>query len=118
MNLFDLTHVNSNFKMSHMALTKIGIIGDYNQDHPLHPATVKSLERAGHLLSRTIHTEWLPTDQPHDYSRFDGLFCSPGSPYKSLEGSLEGIRFARENRVPVRASSMPHLSLPEMLWDL
>lgn len=100
MRLFDLTHVDSIANMRDMAETKIGIIGDYNQEHPLHPATVKALARAGNLLAGNIQAEWLPTDQSHDYSRFDGLFCSPGSPYRSLEGSLEGIRFARENGIP------------------
>jgi CTP synthase (UTP-ammonia lyase) len=86
--------------MDSMAKTTIGIIGDYNPHHRLHSATVKALTIAGNLLATEIQTEWLATDQQHDFSRYDGLFCSPGSPYKSLDGSLEGIRFAREKRVP------------------
>ncbi len=30
----------------------------------------------------------------------DAVWCAPGSPYRSLEGALEGIRFAREHGVP------------------
>src|SRR5262249_50063004 len=41
-----------------------------------------------------------PTNQLHDFARFDALFCSPGSPYKSLEGALQGIQYARQNNVP------------------
>lgn len=83
-----------------MAKTTIGIIGDYNPQHRLHSATVKALQTAGNLLATEIRIEWLSTDQKQDYSLYDGLFCSPGSPYKSLDGSLEGIRFAREQGVP------------------
>jgi CTP synthase (UTP-ammonia lyase) len=32
--------------------------------------------------------------------QFDGLWCSPGSPYNSMAGALEAIRFAREHDVP------------------
>jgi CTP synthase (UTP-ammonia lyase) len=31
---------------------------------------------------------------------FDGLWAAPGSPYRSLEGALAGVRFARERGVP------------------
>ena len=30
----------------------------------------------------------------------DAIWCAPGSPYRSLDGALEGIRFARERGVP------------------
>jgi CTP synthase (UTP-ammonia lyase) len=31
----------------------------------------------------------------------DALWCAPGSPYKSLDGALRGVRFAREEEVPL-----------------
>jgi len=31
---------------------------------------------------------------------FDGLWAAPGAPYRSLQGGLTGIRFARERGVP------------------
>ena len=46
-----------------------------------------------------IESVWLPTDQQHDFSQFQGLLCSPGSPYHSMDGALAGLRYARENRV-------------------
>jgi len=48
----------------------------------------------------SLEVTWLPTDQPHSFSDFQGLLCSPGSPYKSLEGALLGIQCAREKRIP------------------
>jgi CTP synthase (UTP-ammonia lyase) len=32
--------------------------------------------------------------------RFDALWCAPGSPYQSMDGALQGIRFAREEGWP------------------
>lgn len=31
---------------------------------------------------------------------FSGIWCSPGSPYSSMEGALGGIQFARERGYP------------------
>src|SRR5258708_4886089 len=83
-----------------MAATRIGIIGDFDAGNPTHVHTNLGIEDAAELLGKDIETMWLPTDESHEYARFDGLFCSPGSPYRSLEGALVGIRFARENDVP------------------
>ncbi len=79
---------------------KIGIIGDFNAKNVTHVATNDGIAHAGETLDRRIEAVWLPTDERHDYGEFAGLFCSPGSPYKSLEGALKGIRYARENQVP------------------
>src|SRR3954468_19108609 len=77
-----------------MATMRVGIIGDYNPEYGLHVATQDALRHAG------MEPEWLATEIDHDYSGYNGLFCSPGSPYKSLEGALRGIQYARENGVP------------------
>jgi CTP synthase (UTP-ammonia lyase) len=80
---------------------KIGIIGDFNPDNPTHTATNDGLQHAARALpDLTLTATWLPTDEPHSFSEFHGLLCSPGSPYKSLEGALEGIRHAREEGIP------------------
>ncbi len=52
-----------------------------------------------------MEVEWLPTpsldgDAEGKMDRFDAFLCAPGSPYKSTEGALNGIRFARENDRP------------------
>ena len=51
---------------------------------------------------RTAHT-WLATDGIrgiNDLVDFDGLWCVPASPYRSAEGALRAIRFARETGRP------------------
>ncbi len=80
--------------------TRIGIIGDFNPGNPTHIATNNGIQHAAEELGKPIEAIWLPTDSAAEYQRFQGLFCSPGSPYRSLDGALAGIRYARENRVP------------------
>src|SRR5690349_546588 len=80
--------------------TMIGIIGDFNAANRTHVFTNNGIEHAAEVLGRSIEPVWLRTDSQHDFSRFDAIFCSPGSPYKSLEGALRGIQYARENNVP------------------
>jgi CTP synthase (UTP-ammonia lyase) len=80
---------------------KIGIIGDYDPDNPTHVATNEGLEHAAEALQvHSLEVAWLPTDQSHQFGDYQGLLCSPGSPYKSLEGALLGIQCAREGEIP------------------
>ena len=79
---------------------RIGIIGDFNPLNATHIATDHGIQHAALVLGKPFDAVWLPTDRTHDFGAFQGLFCSPGSPYRSLEGALQGIRHARENNVP------------------
>jgi CTP synthase (UTP-ammonia lyase) len=80
---------------------EIGIIGDYDSSNPTHVATNEGIAHAAEFLpSHTVSAIWLPTDQRHRFDDFHGLICSPGSPYKSLEGALRGIQCARECTIP------------------
>ena len=80
----------------------VGIIGDYNPDLRFHAATNEALKHAAKALSLALDFEWLPTQSLEEQSeqknvdRFHALWCSPGSPYKSMDGALLGVRFARE----------------------
>ncbi|UOV05150.1 CTP synthase [Pseudoxanthomonas mexicana] len=81
----------------------IGLIGDYSQSVPAHRAAPLALQRAARALRIEIGFEWVPTEEVTSasrISRFDGLWCVPASPYRSMEGALLAIRYARENRVP------------------
>jgi CTP synthase (UTP-ammonia lyase) len=80
---------------------RIGIIGDFNATNPTHIATNDCIQHAaGSLGACAFEAVWLPTDQPHNFGDYQGLLCSPGSPYRSLEGALAGIRYAREHQIP------------------
>lgn len=81
----------------------IGLIGDYSQSVPAHQAIPLALQRAGSALHTEVGFEWVPTEEVTSasrISRFDGLWCVPASPYRSMDGALLAIRYARENLVP------------------
>ncbi|HTU49902.1 MAG TPA: hypothetical protein VMF56_04865 [Acidobacteriaceae bacterium] len=80
---------------------RIGIIGDFDDSFPPHLQTNEALCHTASALGISIDFNWLPTDELHDYSKFDALWCAPGSPYKSMQGALKGIRFAREHHLPL-----------------
>jgi CTP synthase (UTP-ammonia lyase) len=89
---------------------KIGIIGDFDPSSPFHKATNMAIFHAGKALALKVSSSWISTpdlsQKPADeiLSTFDALWCSPGSPYQSMGGALEGIRFARENSWPFFAT--------------
>jgi CTP synthase (UTP-ammonia lyase) len=84
-----------------MKTSRIGIIGDFNPDNLTHNFTNDAIQHAAKALGKPIEAVWLPTNQPAEYAGFQGLFGSPGSPYRSFDGALSGIRYARENKVPL-----------------
>jgi len=83
-----------------MTTPRIGIIGEFNPNNPTHLATNEALAHgfARHGIKPAI--EWLPTNQTFDLNQFDGFWCSPGSPYLSLDGALQMIHWARLERKP------------------
>jgi CTP synthase (UTP-ammonia lyase) len=81
----------------------IGLIGDYNASVPAHQAIPVALQRATELSNIAVEFEWVPTEEVVALSRiarFDGLWCVPASPYRSMAGALLAIRHAREAALP------------------
>jgi CTP synthase (UTP-ammonia lyase) len=85
---------------------RIGIFGDYDPASPTLPAIDKSIQHAAKKLDIAVDAIWLPTDSltVTDLERklqdFDGLWAAPASPYKSFDGMLRGIEFARRRNWP------------------
>lgn len=84
-----------------MKTLNIGIIGDYDQTFPPHVHTDSALAHAAAELELKVEATWLATDQTHQLKSFDGLWCAPGSPYRSLAGALRCVQFAREEGTPL-----------------
>jgi CTP synthase (UTP-ammonia lyase) len=85
---------------------RIGILGDFNPEFRSHHATPDSLQHAARKLKLQVDSEWIPTpsltaaDAEKILEGFDGLLAAPGSPYKSFDGMLRGIEFARRRDWP------------------
>jgi len=82
---------------------RIGLIGEFSHTVVAHQAIELALPLTARALGIRIEPEWIPTDQVRSTSHvagFDGLWCVPASPYRSMDGALLAIRYARENGVP------------------
>jgi CTP synthase (UTP-ammonia lyase) len=81
---------------------RIGILGDFNPAYHSHFATNAALYDAANRMKVPLQQRWIPTPSlagagfERILRRWDGLVASPGSPYDSFAGMLNGIRFARE----------------------
>lgn len=78
----------------------VGIVGDFQPQNITHRFTSDALAQ----LDLTF--EWIPTgDVPDDpatrLGRYAGLWIAPASPYRSMDGALAAIRYARERGVPL-----------------
>src|ERR1700685_4290286 len=85
---------------------RIGILGDFNPEFRSHHATNDAIQHAARKLKIEVESAWLATPslvQPGAdaiLDSYDGLWGSPGSPYKSFDGMLKGIEFARVHNRP------------------
>jgi CTP synthase (UTP-ammonia lyase) len=78
---------------------RVAVVGDFDPANRTHRFTSEALEHVG------LRFEWVPTDAPGDWDHmlpaYDGLWIAPASPYRSMDGALAAIRYARERGVPL-----------------
>jgi len=82
---------------------QIGLVGDYDESVPAHRAIPRALALAGQALGQALEAKWVGTDQISSLApleQFDGIWCVPASPYRSMDGALRAIRWAREYSRP------------------
>ena len=84
---------------------RVAIVGDYQPENVTHTATGKAIEYTARHLGLTARAEWIPTDTIADPSLtlapFQALWIAPGSPYRSLDGALAAIKYARLSGIPL-----------------
>jgi CTP synthase (UTP-ammonia lyase) len=82
-------------------VSRLAIIGDRDPANQTHLFTENALTQ----IARNVSVDWVPTVEletdDNRLSNYSGLLIAPGSPYRSMEGALRAIRFARENDVPL-----------------
>src|ERR1035438_9955256 len=86
---------------------RVGLLGEFNQQQKAHHAIPKALAAAS---EDGVETTWVSTDSVEKgatLAEFDGLWCVPGMPYKSADGVISAIRFARTSRLPFLRSELP-----------
>ena len=86
-------------------MTRVAVIGEHHPGHEPQDAIAPALEHAAAALGTSCEAVWIDTPDldhgaPEVLAGFDAVWCAPGSPYLSLDGALEGIRWARETGTP------------------
>ncbi len=86
-------------------IIRIGLVGDYSPKVKAHIAIPQAITLASANLDLSVETSWLAThlleqNTERVLSAYHALWCVPASPYESMEGALNAIRFARERKVP------------------
>jgi CTP synthase (UTP-ammonia lyase) len=84
---------------------RVALIGDYDSSVIAHQAIPEALALSAAATSCSVSCEWLATDEISEnpaqrLSSYQGIWCVPASPYRSMEGALRAIQFARENQRP------------------
>ena len=78
---------------------QIAVVGDFDPANRTHQFTNTALEHVG------LEFIWVPTDASGEWDErlaaYDGVWIAPASPYRSMDGALAAIRYARERGVPL-----------------
>lgn len=87
-----------------MGLLTIGLVGDHDPAVLAHQAIPRALALAAASLAAEVEPRWIGTDRVGEpavtLGPCAGIWCVPASPYRSTEGALAAIRYARERGVP------------------
>jgi CTP synthase (UTP-ammonia lyase) len=84
---------------------RIAIVGDFEAERLSHKATNEALRHGADALNVLCSTEWVATQMMEteagriELGKYNGVFCAPGE-YRSMNGALAAIRFARERSWP------------------
>jgi CTP synthase (UTP-ammonia lyase) len=85
---------------------RIGILGDLDPGSRGYNAINNALQHSAAKLTIKLEPQWIATpsllapDAKKLLESLDGIWAAPGSPYKSFDGMLTGIEFARHRDWP------------------
>ena len=83
----------------------LAIVADFDPNSRSHIATNDAIAHSSASLGLSIRPSWIATDEvipaAERLAKFTGIWVGPCSPYRSMEGALAAIRFAREKKIPL-----------------
>jgi CTP synthase (UTP-ammonia lyase) len=87
------------------APVRVAVIGDRLSKLTAQESIDDALRHSGDALGTAVEVTWfgtpmLATGADEHLRHADAVWCAPGSPFLSIDGALEGIRFARETGRP------------------
>jgi CTP synthase len=98
-------HFLTNFKNPKNTI-EIGLIGKYVELHDAYKSISEAFIHAGaknkvSVSIRWIHSENLTIENtPNNLKNLNGILVAPGFGNRGIEGKIEAIKYARENKIP------------------
>ena len=86
----------------------IGIIGKYTYVHDSYMSIIKALEHAGPYCGAKVRIKWIESTDLEDgkvsvadaLKDVDGIIIPGGFGRRGIEGKIEAVKYARENKIP------------------
>jgi len=80
---------------------RIALVGDFSNEVTAHRAIPIAIAQVASEIGIEAEAVWMGTETLEGRTiEADGIWCVPASPYRSTDGALSAIRFARENGIP------------------
>lgn len=86
-------------------IKEIGIVGDFHNSKT-QIAIANSIDHSNKLLGFSTKYRWIDTmslsdnNNCEELKELSGIWSASGSPFKSINGSLNAIKYVRENKIP------------------
>ncbi len=93
-------------KNAHRKVT-IGLVGKYVELHDAYLSVAEALRHGGIVNDASVDIEWIDSENiTHENAdeilgSCDGIIVPGGFGHRGIEGMIEAIRYARENKVPM-----------------
>jgi CTP synthase len=94
-------------RVSHLKKTiEIGLVGKYVELQDAYISVVESLKHAGYAFDTDINVYWINAEKleenaiQEELSHVDGILVPGGFGDRGIEGKIQAIRYARENKIP------------------
>ena len=84
----------------------IGLVGKYVELKDAYKSIKEALEHGGAENETKVHIKWVHSEKltaknvAKQLGGLSGILVAPGFGHRGIEGKIEAIRYARENRVP------------------
>ncbi len=102
---FTLIHEGGILMPDRSSFVHVALVGDYNPLVVAHRAIPQALELAAKEIQADVRLDWISSHSLASsglpISKFDAIWCIPGSPYKNMDGVLPAITHARKSRIPL-----------------
>jgi len=83
-------------------MKSIALLGEFTPTFKPHAATNAAIEHSCGVLGVAVEGVWIPTQdiELSLFTRFSGIWVTPGAPYKNMGKTLWAIQHAREHYIP------------------